>query len=95
MLLPAVLANGGSIAPAGGHAFALAARAAGVPLIVLSPVYKLCPRLPQDLEKDTFALMSNPARVIGFEQRTYLLPLPVVCVRWMCGLWVCEFVCCF
>jgi translation initiation factor eIF-2B subunit beta len=69
-----VLSNGGLIAAAGGRAFALAARAHGVPLVVLCPVYKLCPLLPHDLEREFFGVMSNPGRMFSFATRAPVVP---------------------
>eukprot|EP00698_Gefionella_okellyi_P006600 TRINITY_DN15922_c0_g1_i1.p1 TRINITY_DN15922_c0_g1~~TRINITY_DN15922_c0_g1_i1.p1 ORF type:complete len:407 (+),score=74.42 TRINITY_DN15922_c0_g1_i1:72-1223(+) len=62
----AVLANGGYLSAAGANSFALAARAHGVPLVVLTPTYKLSPIYPQDPQYEAFNLLDNPQKVLSF-----------------------------
>ena len=46
----AVLANGGLIAPSGGHMLALAAQEHSVPVVCITGLFKLCPLYPHNLD---------------------------------------------
>ena len=46
----AVMANGGLIAPSGGHMLALAAQEHSVPVVCITGLFKLCPLYPHNLD---------------------------------------------
>lgn len=60
----AVMANGGLIAPSGGHMLALAAREHSVPVVVVTGLFKLCPLFPHNLE--AFNELRSPAAVLDY-----------------------------
>lgn len=62
----AVMASGGIIAPNGIHIVALAAKHHSVPLICVSPLYKLCPVFPFD--QDSVNDFLSPSAVLKFEE---------------------------
>lgn len=53
--------NGGMLSISGGILFAMAAKEYSVPLIVLSPVFKLTPKFP--LDQTTFNELLNPSQI--------------------------------
>lgn len=59
----AVMANGGVLVQAGGHAVALAAKHHSVPLVCVTGLYKLCPLYPHD--QDTFNDLQSPSPVLS------------------------------
>jgi len=59
----AVLANGGLVGSAGALAVALAARECSVPVVVLTGMYKLCPRYPHE-GVDTLQDLKSPWEVL-------------------------------
>ena len=61
----AVMANGGLIAPSGGHMVALAARDHAVPVVCLTGLFKLSPTYPHD--PDAFNELNSPAAVLDYE----------------------------
>lgn len=67
----AVMANGGLIAPSGGHMVALSAREHSVPLVCITGLFKLCPLYPHDLEE--FNDLTSPGMVLDYESDQALL----------------------
>ena len=57
--------NGGSLSISGGILVAMAAKEYSVPMIILSPVFKLTPKFP--LDQATFNELLNPAKIFGME----------------------------
>lgn len=57
--------NGGSLSISGGILVAMAAKEYSVPLIILSPVFKLTPKFP--LDQATYNELLNPAKIFGAE----------------------------
>jgi translation initiation factor eIF-2B subunit beta len=66
----AVMANGGLIAPSGGHMVALSAREHSVPLVCITGLFKLCPLYPHDLEE--FNELTSPSMVLDYEHNQAL-----------------------
>lgn len=69
VLLPthAVVANGGLIAPSGGHVLALAANEHSVPVVVVTSLFKFCPVQPHNVE--SFNELGSPAAVLDGAER--------------------------
>jgi len=61
----AVMANGGLIAPSGGHMLALAAQEHSVPVVCITGLFKLCPLYPHNL--DAFNELRSPDAVLDFK----------------------------
>ena len=57
--------NGGSLSVSGGILVAMAAKEYSVPLIILSPVFKLTPKFP--LDQSTFNELLNPGKICELE----------------------------
>lgn len=70
-----VLGNGGLVAATGARLIAKAARAHGIPLIVLSGVYKLSPEYPFDL--DSLVEYGDPSKVIPYYEQDLVHSLEV------------------
>lgn len=64
----AVMANGGLIAPSGGHMLALAAQEHSVPVVCVTGLFKLCPLYPHDL--NAFNELRSPASVLSYFDTT-------------------------
>ena len=60
--------NGGSLSISGGILVAMAAKEYSVPLIILSPVFKLTPKFP--LDQGTFNELLNPAKIFEMQHET-------------------------
>lgn len=61
-----VMANGGLRATCGSHTLALAARHYSVPVMILAPMYKLCPIYLCSHEQDGFNTCASPAMVLPY-----------------------------
>ncbi|XP_054278331.1 translation initiation factor eIF-2B subunit beta [Macrosteles quadrilineatus] len=61
-----VMANGGLRAVCGAHTLALAAKHYSVPVIVLAPMYKLCPEYLCSYDQDLFNSFISPEGVLNF-----------------------------
>mmetsp|Transcript_11786 Transcript_11786/g.19898 ORF Transcript_11786/g.19898 Transcript_11786/m.19898 type:complete len:103 (-) Transcript_11786:108-416(-) len=62
----AILADGGLIADSGAYQLALAAKEHSVPVIVVSPIYKLTPSYPFDPMK--LNELRPPSMILNFEE---------------------------
>lgn len=68
VLLPcrAMIANGGLIAPCGGHMAALAARELSVPVVCVTGLFKLSPVYRHD--QDAFNDLKSPSALLGYAE---------------------------
>lgn len=64
----AIMNNGGSLCISGGILVAMAAKEYSVPLLILSPVFKLTPKFP--LDQATYNELLNPAKIFSMEHET-------------------------
>ena len=71
----AVMANGGLLVQAGGHAVALAAKHHAVPVVCVTGLYKLCPLYPHD--QDTFNDLQSPSPILRYRY-TLMISLDLV-----------------
>lgn len=72
-----VMANGGLRAACGTHSVALAAKHYSVPVIVLSPMYKLSPQYLCSYDQDSFNSFVSPEGVLNYSDGDILLNVNV------------------